>query len=153
VSIDVKDLCEDKSGIFKNIDKRAASGVSGPSRGRDPAIVRSGISGSIERSKEELTMSKSITGKLESARKFIEKHAKSDLNIKQAQAALSDAEKLSAEAATLKTKLSEVLERRGRSVTALEQALVRVTLEKKLKAKEAKVQAKLAALGAPPSVS
>ena len=94
-------------------------------------------------------MNKSITRKLEDAKKFIEKHGKADLNIKQVQVSLSDAEKASGEVEAAKIKLSEVLERREGAMIALEMALERVILEKKLKAKEAKIQAKLVALGTP----
>jgi hypothetical protein len=86
---------------------------------------------------------------LASARKFLEKYAKSNLNLKQAQAALAEAEKSSAELASLKARLGEQSEAREASLTALAGAMARIRLEKKLKGKEERVQAKLAALSAP----
>jgi hypothetical protein len=94
-------------------------------------------------------MSKSIPGQLASTRKFLEKYAKSNLNLKQAQAALSEAEKVHAELASLKARLGELTEARKGSMLALEEAMARVKLEKKLKGKEARVQAKLAVLASP----
>ena len=94
-------------------------------------------------------MSRSISSKLESARKYLEKNAKSSLNLKQALAALAEAEKASAELASLKSRLPDLVEARERSVEALEAAMARVKLEKRLKEKEAKVQARLADLASP----
>ena len=98
-------------------------------------------------------MSKSIRGKLQDAKKSVERLGKTDLNVKQVQAALADAEKAAAEVGALKNKLTEAITRRERSIAALDQALRRVTLEKKLKAKEARVKAKLAALDGTPGAS
>ncbi|GEM_PF-2375475 len=95
-------------------------------------------------------MSKSISGKIEDSKKFLDKNGKSNLNLKQAQAALADAEKASSEVATLKARLSETLETRKKSLSSLDEALARVKREKRLKAKEAKLQAKLAILSSPP---
>lgn len=91
-------------------------------------------------------MSKSISSVLDASRKFLEKNEKSNLSLKQALAALSDAEKACTELSSLKTKLAALTEARKDAVLALEDALARVKLEKKLKSKEAKVQAKLADL-------
>ncbi|MEI6874341.1 MAG: hypothetical protein WCL50_04330 [Spirochaetota bacterium] len=91
-------------------------------------------------------MSNSISSKLEASRKFLEKNAKHNLNLKQAQSALSDAEKANMELSSLKARLADLMEARTNSVMVLDEALARVRLEKKLKAKEAKVQEKLAVL-------
>ena len=91
-------------------------------------------------------MSKSITSKLADSRRFLEKNDKSNLNLKQALAALADAEKAATEISSLKAKLGDLAEAREASLGALDQAMARVKLEKKLKAKEAKVQARLADL-------
>ena len=91
-------------------------------------------------------MGKSISEKLEDSRKFLEKNGKSNLNIKQALAALADAEKSAAELSQLKARLGELSEARDESLCSLDQAIARVKLEKKLKAKESRVQAKLADL-------
>jgi hypothetical protein len=91
-------------------------------------------------------MSKSISSKLADSKKFLEKNAKSNLNLKQALSALADAEKTATEISALKAKLSDLAEAREASIGALDQAMARVKLEKRLKAKEAKVQARLANL-------
>jgi hypothetical protein len=94
-------------------------------------------------------MGKSISSKLDDSRKFLEKNAKSNLNLKLAQAALSDADKVGTELSSLKARLGELTEARKNTVSALDEAMARVKLEKRLKAKEAKVQAKLAILASP----
>jgi hypothetical protein len=71
------------------------------------------------------------------------------LNFKQALLALSDAEKAATELTTLKARQSEAAAAREESIRALDQAMAKVKLEKKLKAKEARVQAKLAELSTP----
>jgi len=91
-------------------------------------------------------MGKSISAKLEDSRKFLEKNGKSNLNLKQALGALADAEKSAAELSQLKARLSELTQAREGSLSNLDQAIARVKLEKKLKAKESRVQAKLADL-------
>jgi flagellar motor switch/type III secretory pathway protein FliN len=96
-------------------------------------------------------MGRSISSKLESSRKFLEKNSKSTLNLKQAQAMLSNVEKVSAELSSLRTRLGELVEARKSSIIALDEAMAKVKLEKKLKQKEAKVQAKLAILSSPPA--
>ena len=98
-------------------------------------------------------MSKSISSTLDSSRKFLEKNEKSNLNLKQALTALSDAEKASVELSSLKAKLGALTEARKNAVLALDEALNRVKLEKKLKAKEAKVQARLADLASSSGVA
>jgi hypothetical protein len=102
---------------------------------------------------EDIDMSKSIASKMAATKKFLEKNGKSNLNLKQAQTAFADAERVTTELASLKSRLSELIETRKRSLGSLDQAVARVKQEKRLKAKEAKVQAKLAVLASPPSAA
>jgi len=95
-------------------------------------------------------MSKSISVKIEEAKKFLEKNAKANLNLKLAQSALADAEKTKAELEQLKAKIGELTEAREKAISLLDQAMVRVKLEKKLKAKETRLQARLANLSSAP---
>jgi hypothetical protein len=94
-------------------------------------------------------MAKSISKILDESKKFLEKNGKANLNLKHAQAALAEAERVASEVSSLKSRLSEMIETRQASLGGLEQAIAKVKLEKRLKAKEAKVQAKLADLSAP----
>lgn len=95
-------------------------------------------------------MSKSITVKVEEAKKFLEKNAKANLNLKLAQNALADVEKTKAELAQVKAKVCELTDARDKAINFLDQAMARVKLEKKLKAKEAKLQTRLANLSTSP---
>jgi hypothetical protein len=99
---------------------------------------------------EDIPMAKSIANKLESAKKWLDRNAQNGLGAKPAQAALANTEKAIAEAAALKAKLSEAIEARNRAFSALEASMLKVKTEKKLRTKEAKVQAKLAALSSAP---
>ncbi|MGO8693272.1 MAG: hypothetical protein ACLQMF_06305 [Rectinemataceae bacterium] len=94
-------------------------------------------------------MSKSISDKLVEAKKWLEKNAQSNLSLKSAQAALASAEKSVAELASLKSKLRDLIEARDKALGSLETALDKVRAERQLRAKDAKLQAKLAALAAP----
>jgi hypothetical protein len=96
--------------------------------------------------REDQAMAKSIADKLESVKKWLDRNAQNGLAVKPAQSALANAEKAIAEAAALKAKMSEAIEARNRAFSALEASMLKVKAEKKLRAKEAKVQAKLAAL-------
>lgn len=95
-------------------------------------------------------MSKSISATIEDAKKFLEKNAKANLNLKLAQSALADAEKTKAELEELKAKIGELTEARDKAVSFLDQTMARVKLEKKLKAKETKLQTRLANLSSAP---
>jgi FKBP-type peptidyl-prolyl cis-trans isomerase (trigger factor) len=95
-------------------------------------------------------MSKSISAKIEEAKKFLEKNAKTNLNLKLAQSALADAEKTKTELEQLKAKIGELTEARDEAINFLDQAMARVKLEKKLKAKEIRLQARLANLSSAP---
>lgn len=95
-------------------------------------------------------MSKSVSVKIDEAKKFLEKNAKANLNLKLAQSALADAEKTRTELEQLKTKIGELTESRDKAISFLDQAMARVKLEKKLKAKEARLQARLANLSSAP---
>jgi DNA repair ATPase RecN len=94
-------------------------------------------------------MGKSISDKLAESKKWLDKNGQSSLNLKSAQAALANAEKSVAELASLKAKLREMIEDRDNALLSLEDALEKVRTEKRLRAKDAKLQAKLAALAGP----
>jgi hypothetical protein len=91
-------------------------------------------------------MSKSESIKLEASKKWLEKNAHSDLNLKPALAAVENAGKAKAELAALKTKVSQMTDANKKAIKVLDTAIANVKTEKKLKAKEAKLQAKLASL-------
>jgi FKBP-type peptidyl-prolyl cis-trans isomerase (trigger factor) len=95
-------------------------------------------------------MSKSTSAKIEDARKFLEKNAKANLNLKLAQSAVADSEKTTMELAQLKAKIHELTEARDKAIYTLDQAMARVKLEKKLKTKESKLQKRLADLSSAP---
>lgn len=94
-------------------------------------------------------MSKSVTSKLEATRKWLEKNAQAGLNLKAANAVLANAEKAASDLAGLKAKLAEATAAKATALKSLDNAMARVKTEKKLKAKEARLQLKLAALASP----
>jgi len=94
-------------------------------------------------------MSKSISSKLEASKKWLEKNAQAGLNVKPANAVLANAEKVAADLAALKAKVVEATAAKATALRNLDEAMTRVKTEKKLKAKEAKLQLKLAALASP----
>jgi len=98
--------------------------------------------------REVIKMSKSVFAKMESARKWLEKNGQGIANGKSAQAALANAEKAISEAASYKARMAEVLSQKKGAVLALDEALLRARTEKRLKMKELKLQAKIAALTA-----
>jgi hypothetical protein len=93
-------------------------------------------------------MSKAILDKLENTKRWLGKSAQANLNIKPAQAVLAIAEKATSELASLKSKLAEAVEAKKIATKNLDLAIARVKTEKRLKAKEAKLQSKLATLTA-----
>jgi len=100
--------------------------------------------------KENNQMSKSASSKLESARKWLEKNGQASATGKAAQAALASAEKSSAEAAALKARHAELLEQKKHALLALDEALLKAKTEKRLKEKDLRLQAKIAALSSAP---
>jgi len=94
-------------------------------------------------------MSKSISSKLEASKKWLEKNAQAGLNVKPANAVLANAEKAAADLAALKAKVVEATAAKATALRNLDDAMNRVKTEKKLKAKETKLQLKLAALASP----
>jgi hypothetical protein len=99
--------------------------------------------------RKEFDMSRSASDKLAESKKWLEKNAQSDLNLKPAQAAVAAAEKAVAELASLRARASELANARDAALSSLDEALDRAKTEKRLKAKESKLQAKLAALSGP----
>lgn len=94
-------------------------------------------------------MSKKLLGKLATARKWLERNADAGITAKPAQAALEKADKAVAEAAAVRVKLADAIEAKNKAMLSLEEAMGKVKTEKKLKAKEAKLQARLASLSTP----
>ncbi|MDA8424633.1 MAG: hypothetical protein M0Z80_00720 [Treponema sp.] len=94
-------------------------------------------------------MSRSASDKLSESKKWLEKNAQSNLNLKPALAALAAAEKAVAELAALRARAAELANARDAALSSLDEALGRAKTEKRLKAKEAKLQARLAALSGP----
>jgi len=100
-----------------------------------------------ENRKKEAAMSKKIGSKLKSTKKWLGKDSLAALNIKPAQSALASAEKAATDLADLKAKLAAASAAKKAAIKNLEDSLDTVKAEKKLKKKEARIQAKLAALG------
>jgi hypothetical protein len=94
-------------------------------------------------------MAKSIQVKLQESKKWLEKNAQANLSLKSAQAFLASAEKSVAEVALLKRKQEEAIQAREAAMDALDSAMAKAKLEKKLKAKDAKLQTKIASLSSP----
>ncbi len=93
-------------------------------------------------------MSKKNSGILETAGKWLEKNAETGVALKPALAALELAELAVKEAAIVKDKMIESLEARKKAIQDLTVAIDKAKTEKKLKAKESRLQAKLASLSA-----
>jgi DNA repair ATPase RecN len=108
---------------------------------------------SLFTNEESVHMSKKLSAKLESTKKWLGKTAQASLNIKPAEAALANAEKAAAELDSLRTKVAAMAETKKNAVKTLDAAIEKIKIEKKLKAQEAKVQAKLASLSSPPGTT
>ena len=93
-------------------------------------------------------MSKSVSRQLEESRKWLDKNSQAGLSIKPASAALANADKITAELATFKARMAELTLAKNTAMESLRAAMEKVKTEKKLKAKEARLQARLAALTA-----
>jgi hypothetical protein len=93
-------------------------------------------------------MSKSVSNRIEASKKWLEKNSQSGLNLKSAIAALAGAEKAASELGSLKSRMAELAQGRNAALENLALAMAKAKTEKRLKAKEARVQAKLAALSA-----
>ena len=94
------------------------------------------------------TQIQSIEEKLETTKKWLGKSSHANLNIKPAQLALANAEKITVELATLRSRLAEATVAKKVALKSLDAAIERIKAEKRLKAKEAKLQSKLAILTA-----
>jgi hypothetical protein len=97
---------------------------------------------------EDLLMGKSISNQIEESKKWLEKNSQSGLNLKSANAALAGAEKAASELDSLKSRMAELTQGRKAAMENLALAMAKVKMEKRLKAKEARVQARIAALSA-----
>jgi len=98
-------------------------------------------------------MGKSIAGRYEDSRKWLKKNDEVGLNLKPALAALAAAEKATEELGKAKSRVLEMTTARKAAVEALALAMNRAKTEKRLKAKELRLQARLAALAAPAAAS
>ncbi|MEI6874930.1 MAG: hypothetical protein WCL50_07350 [Spirochaetota bacterium] len=96
-------------------------------------------------------MGKSISSRLDDAKKWLKKNNEAGLNLKPAQAALASAQKAVEELEKLKVKIVETSAARKSAVLELTEAMGRVKTEKKLKAREIRLQSKLAALASQPA--
>lgn len=94
-------------------------------------------------------MSKSVLKQLEESRKWLEKNSQAGLSTKSANSALANADKAVGELAAFKARIAELTLAKNKAIEALGASMTRVKTEKKLKAKEARLQARLAALAAP----
>lgn len=102
----------------------------------------------VKPKQEVQKMGRTTTEKLDSAQKWIEKYGQDVSNGKTALSALENAKKCAADTAALRAKLSESVASKKEAMLALQEALQRAKTERKLKLKEARVQAKIAALSA-----
>jgi len=96
--------------------------------------------------KEAQKMGRSTTQKLESAEKWIKKYGQTVATGKAAQGAVEIAKKCATETALLKAKLDESTVAKKAAMLSLSESLLRAKTERKLKQKEARVQAKISAL-------
>ncbi len=94
-------------------------------------------------------MSKKIESQLASARKWLERNDSVGSTVKPAQAAIAAAEKAVRDAQTAKAAYAAAMEAKKKAILAMGAAMVKTKTEKKLKAKELRVQTKLATLMAP----
>jgi len=94
-------------------------------------------------------MSKKIESQLASARKWLERNDTVGSTVKPAQAAIAAAEKAVRDAQAAKTAYATAMEAKKKAVLAMGAAMVKTKTEKKLKAKEIRLQTKLATLVAP----
>ncbi|MBN2873809.1 MAG: hypothetical protein JXM71_01840 [Spirochaetales bacterium] len=91
-------------------------------------------------------MSKKAEQKLASARKWLEKNVDVGATVKPAQNALAAAERALADAQVARAKYTAAITSKAKSLEAVEIAMAKTRAEKKLKAKELRLQSKLAAL-------
>jgi hypothetical protein len=108
-----------------------------------------GIRRGLDIVSEEIHMSKKIESQLESARKWLERNDSVGSTVKPAQAAIAAAEKAVRDAQTAKVAYAAAMEAKKKAILAMGAAMVKTKTEKKLKAKELRVQTKLATLVAP----
>jgi len=98
---------------------------------------------------EESTMSKKIESQLASARKWLERNDGVGSTVKPAQAAIAAAEKAVRETQAAKAAYAAAMEAKSKAILAMGAAMVKAKTEKKLKAKELRLQTKLASLVSP----
>jgi hypothetical protein len=108
-----------------------------------------GIWNGLDFAVEENNMSKKIESQLASSRKWLERNDSVGSTVKPAQAAIAAAEKAVAEAKAAKATYTTAVAAKKKAVLAMGAAMVKTKTEKKLKAKELRLQTKLATLVAP----
>ncbi len=96
-------------------------------------------------------MGKSISDRLGESKKWLKKNDEAALNLKPAQAALALAIKSNDELDKLKSRIKEASETRKAAMSALTEAIRKTKAEKKLRAKEERLQGKLSALNSAPA--
>jgi len=95
---------------------------------------------------EEYDMSRKVEDKMSTARKWLDRNSGIGTTIKPATAALTAVDKAIAEAKSARAKYSAAVAAKEKAIKAMNIAMTKARLEKKLKAKESKLQAKLASL-------
>lgn len=91
-------------------------------------------------------MSRKIGDKLSTARKWLDRNAETGATVKPALAALAATEKALAEAQVAKARYSAAVLAKKKAIAAMDDAMDKARTEKKLKAKESRLQIKLASL-------
>lgn len=91
-------------------------------------------------------MSKKVEEKLASAHKWLDRNASVGATVKPALAALATAEKALAEARAAKSKYVATAGAKAKALAAVQVSMAKIKTEKKLKAKEIRLQTKLASL-------
>lgn len=91
-------------------------------------------------------MSKKVESKLTTARKWLDRNVGVGATVKPALAALASAEKALADAQAAKEKYAVAVAAKQKAVSAMDAAMAKSKTEKKLKAKEFRLQTKLASL-------
>ncbi len=137
-------------GFFSSFVKKPATKIAMPPRTIARAASPAGKMDTVKPKQEAQKMGRSTTQKLESAQKWIGKYGQEVGNGKAALSALESAKKSAADTAALRVRLGESVAGKKAAMLALQDAFQRAKTERKLKLKEARVQAKIAALSVAP---
>jgi len=133
-------------GFFSGFLKKPAVKIAMPEQTESRSATVAGKTVSVEPKQEAQKMGRSTTQKLESAQKWLGKYSQEVGTGKTALSALENAKKVASETALLKAKLSESVAIKKAAIQALDESILHAKTERKLKLKESKLQAKIAAL-------